>query len=60
MIKKTYEIIFRYSPSGEWLRRKVTAYNEEQVKCYIMFEDEVTKNQIEFKSINLSEIVARN
>ena len=51
---KEYIVIFRYDANHEWIRRRVLAVNEEQAKLAIKYEEEVTHNQIEFKSINLN------
>lgn len=50
-MKKTYRIVFRYRPETPWFDRIVEAENEEHAKGLLTFEDKVTHNRIEFKSV---------
>ena len=52
MTKKTYQVIFRYSPRDPWKDITVQAYSEEQAKLNLeMPRMDTTHNEIEFSSI---------
>jgi hypothetical protein len=51
MKKKQYTIRYKERPSEEEKTREILAWNEEDARLKIMFEDVITKNQIEFFEI---------
>lgn len=51
MEKKTYIVKYKERPNDEIKTREIEAWSENDVRLKIIFEDAITKNQIEFFEI---------
>lgn len=52
MTQKIYKVIYRLTPHNPWMETDIIARSEDHVKLSLEFGDEITHNQIEFKSID--------
>jgi hypothetical protein len=53
MKNKLYKVTYRNTPSSEIITRKVYAYSEHTIKNMLVYEGDITKNQLTIIKIEL-------